>query len=421
MRVLWLCNFMPPILSTKLSKKAGNKEGWVTGMMSTLLADDKVTLGIAFPVEKEEHVEGQVDGIYYYGFHEDGLKAEVYDASLEAELGLICEAFSPAVIHAFGTEYPHTLALLRQKEWRKRTLIHLQGLMIPCGEAYEAGLPKEIVERATFRDVLKKDAIWQQKEKFLGRGKNETECLKLARFVAGRTAFDKAYMESVNPDAEYFSLNETLRPTFYGPVWEREKCESHVIFASQGNYPLKGIHFLIEAMAEIKEQYPDAHLYVAGDKITAYETWKEKLKISSYGKYLRDLIAKYHLEECVTFLGSINGKRMLLEYQRAEVFALTSVLENSPNSLGEAMILGMPIVATNVGGVPSLVEDGKEALLAESQNAKDLAEKIMKLFENKAAADYLGNQARTRALRTHDAVANYKMLLWIYETMVEMI
>ncbi len=419
MRVLWICNFIPPILAQSLYRKAGNKEGWVTGMMSALLKEDEVTFGVAFPVGKDEKVSGKADGISYYGFHEDGLKAENYVASLEAELGYICEAFSPDVIHTFGTEFPHTLALLKQKEWCKRTLVHLQGLMVPCGEVYEAGLPKDVVERATFRDLLKRDAIWQQKEKFLQRGKNETAALKLAMHVAGRTEFDRTYVEKVNPSATYYMLNETLRPTFYGPVWERDKITPHRIFASQGNYPLKGIHFMIEAMAEIRKKYEDAHLFVAGDKITGYETLKEKLKISSYGKYLRELIAKYHLEDAITFLGSINGKRMLLEFQQSEVFALTSVLENSPNSLGEAMILGMPCVATNVGGVPSLAEDGKEVLLCQKEDAKDLAEKIIKVFDDPGSADAMGQQARSRAQRIHDPKANYKMLHWIYESILE--
>ncbi|MCQ2521876.1 MAG: glycosyltransferase family 4 protein [Lachnospiraceae bacterium] len=418
MRVLWVCNFIPPILAQSLSLKAGNKEGWVTGMMSTLLREEEVTLGVTFPVSKETNLSGQRDGIFYYGFHEDNMKADVYDQNLEAELGYICENFSPDVIHVFGTEYPHTLALLKQKEWRKRTLVHLQGLMIPCTEVYEAGLPKEVVERATFRDVLKRDAIWQQKEKFRARGKNETAALKLAMYVAGRTEFDKQYVESVNPDAVYYMLNETLRPTFYGPVWKRENAVKHRIFASQGNYPLKGVHFLLEAMPMILQSYPDATLTIAGDKITAYGTLKEKLKISSYGKYLRELIVKNHLEEAVTFTGNINGKKMLQEYLSSEAFVLTSVLENSPNSLGEAMILGMPIVSTNVGGVPSLAEDEKEVLLCEKENAQAIADKIRILFANPEEADERGRNARSRAMRTHDAMANYKMLHWIYESIM---
>ena len=87
-------------------------------------------------------------------------------------------------------------------------------------------------------------------------------------------------------------MNETMRSCFYEGSWNREGCRPYEIFASQGDYPLKGFHYLLQAMPEILEQFPEAHVSVAGNSITACGSLKEKLKISGYGKYLREDVYK---------------------------------------------------------------------------------------------------------------------------------
>ena len=94
---------------------------------------------------------------------------------------------------------------------------------------------------------------------------------------------------------------------------------------------------------------------------------------------------------------------------------LPSFIENSPNSLGEAMLLGVPVVASKTGGIPSLVEDGKEVLLTEPGDSAMLAERVLDIFDDGMFAELLGENAAARAALTHDRMANYKMLTWIYE------
>ena len=164
----------------------------------------------------------------------------------------------------------------------------------------------------------------------------------------------------------------------------------------------------------IKARYPDLKLYVAGDKITAYETIKDKLKISSYGKYLNELITKYGLKENVIFTGALTEEEMLARYKSAEVYLLTSFVENSPNSLGEAMLLGMPTIATDVGGVTSMVLDGKESLLYKAGDATLLSQKLITIFEDDELKKELAKNAKVRAMETHNKENNYNMLLEAY-------
>ena len=416
LRVLWLCNMMPGFVSRSLGMKGTNKEGWIEGCLQMVKTNKDIELAIAFPTQADNIIRETKQGIMFFGFVEDVNHPEKYDSTVEAALGLICEEYNPDVIHIFGTEFPHALAMVRLGEWKSRTVIHLQGIMERCAQVYEAGIPKDVFEGLTFRDVIKHDSIVQQKEKYTRRALNERKVLLEAQNVCGRTAFDKAFMEEINPSCRYFGLNETLRSDFYGQEWKRENITPHTIFLSQGNIPLKGAHFAIEAINLVKKKYSDVRLLIAGDKITSYETFKDKLKISSYGKYLRNLVVKNNLEDDVTFIGSISARKMLSTFLSSEIFLMGSVIENSPNSLGEAMILGMPCIASNVGGIPSLCTDRKEVLMYDPYNSAELADRIIELFEHPELEDQLRIAARNRALLTHDSIANYKMLLWIYET-----
>lgn len=418
MRVLWLCNIMLPSVAAALGRNASNKEGWLTGLSGQLLCHGKengIELGVCFPVEKDsEPVKGKVGEMSYFGFPEDTVHPERYDADLEKHLSAILKEFTPDLVHIFGTEYPHTLAMTRCMENKEKILIGLQGICSQCAESYMADLPKSVQNRFLLRDFLRQDNIAQQKKKFVMRGSMETEALKSVLHVTGRTAWDRELTAKINPNAEYHFLNETLRPSFYGPVWNKDACKKHSIFLSQGNYPLKGLHYLLQAMPEILRQFPDTKAYVAGDKITAFGTLKEKIKIGSYGKYCLDLIKTNGLEEKIIFLGRLDEKQMCEQYLKSNLFLSPSSLENSPNSVGEAMLLGMPVVSSDVGGVASMLKNKTEGILYPHSDVQKLAEAVCTMFSKEEQALQCGLQAREHALKTHDPETNYHRLLTIY-------
>lgn len=434
MRILWLCNIIPPMIAEALKLPASNKEGWISGLLEEWRqhsADGDMELGICFPLaprsipdevlnelscERAIPLAGETQGIHYYGFFEDTVRPEYYDVDLEKQLTHILNSFDPHLVHVFGTEYPHALAMAKCIGGR-RLLVGIQGLCSRIADCYGAGLPKRIQRRYLLRDLLKGDNIARQQKKFMRRGEMEVCCLQLAPHVTGRTAWDRAAVKEINPAAGYYAMNETLRPEFYGACWKREDCETYSIFLSQGNYPLKGLHLLLEALPRIKERYPRVKVYVAGDVITRYETLKEKLKIGSYGQYCRKLINHLGLKDTVCFVGRLNSEEMRNRYLQSHVFLSASVLENSSNSVGEAMLLGMPVVSSDVGGISSLLTDKKEGFLYPCMDREALAEAICKMFANDACATECGRLARERALKTHDPIRNYERLLEIYDAL----
>ena len=426
MKVLWLCNIMIPAVAEELGLPYSNREGWLTGCYGRICGGDGgVELGICFPVEGnpaqvEERCAGKPgfrlgeSGTVCYAFEERLSSPEKYDTGMEERFLEILKDFQPDLVHIFGTEFPHTLAMVRAFGRPERTLIGIQGLCYACADAYLADLPERVVRRKTFRDWLKKDGILQQQEKFRVRGEREKEALRKTGHITGRTGFDRAETGRVNPGAEYHFMNETMRSPFYEGRWEREKAEPYSIFLSQGDYPLKGFHYVLLALGEVVGEYPKARVRVAGNSIIGNRTWKEKVKISSYGKYLLELVKSLGLEGHVEVLGKLSAQEMKAVFLRSGLFVCPSSLENSPNSMGEAMLLGVPVVAARTGGIPSMIEDGREGLLYEAGNVRELAACIKRVWQEPEEAVKRAQRARIRAFDTHDGEKNYKRMLAIY-------
>lgn len=414
---------MLPTIARQLGISYSNREGWLSGLLERVVQEqgrNRIELGIAFPVDEElgdfrrTMQLGEHGSCSCYGFVENTDAPEIYDTGLEKRFQEIFRDFEPDILHVFGTEYPHALAAVKTYGKPERTLIGIQGVCSAIAEEYMADLPKKVQRQATLRDRIKQDSIRQQQRKFKKRGEHEKEALLLAGNIAGRTDFDKAQALKINPTARYHYLNETLRGIFYHDRWKRAACQPYSIFLSQGDYPLKGFHYLLRALPKVLEQFPETQVYVAGSNIIESGTLKDRLKLSAYGKYIRKLIRDNHLGDHVTMLGRLNAEQMKEQYLRSHLFVLPSALENSPNSLGEAMILGVPCVAADVGGIHNLLTDGGDGMLYPAGDVEALADRIMEIFTKEAIVERFSDNARKHARVSHDADQNYYRLLHIY-------
>ena len=417
MRILWVCNQCVPQIAEKLNIPGSNKEGWLAGLFERVMtAKDEFTLGLAFP--HHENMSAEADGYKVYGFSEDTGHPENYDETLDKRMKEIFDDFRPDFIHVFGTEYGHTLSAAKACGDPSKMLITFQGVCGALAEAYLTGVDEEWTKKSSFRDSLKKDNMISQKEKFMLRAEHEREAVSLAAYVSGRTSLDQKYTHDYNPEAKYLFMNETMRKTFYDGKWEPESVKGkHTIFVSQCDYPIKGFHILLKAAREVIKEYPDLQIRVAGTTITGEGGLKKKVLIPTYGQYLKHLMKEGNLEDAVTFLGPLTAEEMKKEYLSATAFVLPSVMENSPNCLGEAMLLGVPCIASNVGGVADIcsIEDG---LLYDDCDPFKLAQAMKDVFYD---LDNGGKECRKRIEKAkeharirHDGEANFQRLLEIY-------
>ena len=462
MRVLWLCNIMLPMIAEQLHMEASNKEGWLSGLANVVLdrrEENGIELAVAFPapagLEKTSAERHVYDGhpvykgiagtprgeLSWYAFAEDVVNPHLYDERLELGMYYITRDFKPDVVHCFGTEYPHTLAMCRVFPEKSRILVGIQGLCKVYADVYFANLPREVISRVTLRDFLKKDSLRQQQKKFVLRGDMEYEAICLAGNVTGRTAWDRYYTSEWNKNARYFKMNETLRSNFYTGQWRQEDCEKNTIFMSQGDYPIKGLHYMLRALPTIREKIPDVKLYVAGNSIIGDGSLKKRLKISAYGQYLRGLIKKYQLQDRVCFLGRLDAEEMKQRYLKSNLFVCCSSVENSPNSLGEAMLLGMPCVSADVGGVSSIFTDNEDGILYKTHKSSEnsinnacnskytgltleeisqnLATAVVEILKDEDLKAQFTKNARNHAEKTHNPEENYNRMTEIYSKIAE--
>lgn len=412
MKLLMLCNNAPGAVRSHISGKPASAVNWVDHVLEGL-RQTGLTVRILY---RGTAGSGVIDETCSYASFGEEVPY-VYRPELEKIFRQELRSFQPDVIHSWGVEYDHALAMVNAAEAEgmlDHMVASIQGLCGFIAEHYCDGIPEWEANRSTFRDYIRKDNIRQQQEKFYIRGKLEAEAVRKLRHVIGRTDWDYARAKELNPDVQYHFCNETLRQNFYDGQWDYRNCRKHSVFASSCSYPVKGFHYLLEAMAIVRKTYPDAVITVTGRSCLAGNL-KQRLRRGRYEVYLSGLIRKYHLKDAVQFLGDLSAEEMKQAFLSANVFVLPSTIENSPNSLGEAMLLGVPSAAANVGGVKNLMNHGTEGLIYEPGDVSALAEQVLGLFAMEEEAAALGEAAKNHARMTHDPETNLRDLMNIYE------
>lgn len=400
MNVLWVTNIPLPKISVDMGETSVPVGGWMVKLADEVAELPDVNLHIMFPYGR--NAEGKVGTISYSGFDENDC------AFIKKNIKL----FNPNVIHIHGTESKHSGVLVEICEGMgllDKVVVSIQGLMSVYAKHYAAFLPNRVVQGMTVRDVLKGNVAKHQRD-FALAGEREIRVLSKVRHVIGRTDWDKACVYQINPNATYHFCNEMLRDSFYWQRWDISKCVRYTIFCSQATSPIKGIHIAIEAVHLLKWNFPSVKLQIAGKSYTK----KPKYQLSYYEKYVLQLIEKYGLRENVEFMGFLNEDQMCEQYLKSHVFVSASSIENSPNSVCEAMILGMPTVSSMVGGVVNLMTHGVDGFYYQADAPYMLAEYVGRLFRNDELAKELGKNAHETAWNRHDVKKIVNDLMGIY-------
>jgi len=419
MRILWLCNIMLPKIAEARNQKQDAYGGWLTGLSNSLIINNEIALSVCFPERDINNVEaGSVGKLEYYAFPQCSYNNPRGRFKLESCLKEIVLRSKPDVINIHGTEFPHALAMTticQKLGLLNKVVVSIQGLVSVYAKHYESGLPNSVAHGHTIKELIRNNNIRKGREVFARKGELEEQTIRNVKHVIGRTDWDRACIAQINPDAMYHFCNETLRDSFYEHSWDILKCKKYSIFISQAGYPIKGFHWMLEAMPEVVKWFPDAHVFVAGNDITKHDTLSDKLRIGSYGKYIRLLINKYNLKDNVTFLGPLNEADMCKQYLASNVFVSASSIENSPNSVGEAMILGVPTISSDVGGVKNMLTHNVEGFIYQHDAPYMLSYYIKKLFKDDNLAETLSRNARLQAKQTHSRESNLNAMIGIYE------
>ncbi len=417
MNILWITNILFPEVQGFLTGKDKLKAsgGWMLAAAEALMQqnDNKLTVAsLSSSVNKLTRFEGERIVYYVLPYGKGNHRRNHEYEPLWKEVNT---AVKPDVVHLHGTEYTHGLAYI-EACGTDNVCVSIQGLVSAYYSYYYDGISLlEILKAMTPASIFRGGILRGYKD-FKHRGECEKEILRRVHHVIGRTSWDRDRIWAINPDAEYHYGGEILRKEFYSnPIWKYDNCIPHSIFLSQAGMPLKGLHQVLKAMPLVKRYYPDANIRIAGRDISRSNGWKDFVKISDYGNIIRKMMKKYHLRDSIVFTGRLDSEGMRNEYLKCNVFICPSSIENSPNSLGEAQILGVPVLASYVGGIPDMMR-GDEDHLYRFEEVEMLAHKIVQLFDLKDNIDT--ERERQYALKRHNPEGVVKELMNIYRSVV---
>jgi len=136
-----------------------------------------------------------------------------------------------------------------------------------------------------------------------------------------------------------------------------------------------------------------------------FETEKVKLYIGGNGSYYeeaRQLVKDKGLSERIIFLDWIGQEEKMRRFQMADVFILPSHFEGMPNAIMEAISAALPVIATNVGGIPDMIQEGVNGFLIEKEKPKQIAAKINCFLEDSSLLDKMAKESEALALKNHD-------------------
>ena len=222
-------------------------------------------------------------------------------------------------------------------------------------------------------------------------------------FVA-KTPFVKPFAKKINPQATLFDIVNPVDPTYVNSTERVFESDQTILFVGAAVCRLKGVEELIRAFAKILKKFPDIRLKIIGFVEAHY-----------LSDVVEPLLRSLNLELVVTLCGRKPASEVAAELEKAMCLVVPSYMETSPNVISEAMTVGVPVVATRVGGIPHMVEDGVTGLLCKPKDVDDLGEKIQVLIENPEQRVQMGKRGREVAIKRHDHKAIAKKLVEAYD------
>jgi len=403
MKVLW---FSVTPLSINAGENTGIEgKGWISSLLQIALGIENIELVVAYEnyspqkkeVEETERLKIIPINICRYGKRQiikDMMTyREVDDFILSESLKIIHEN-KPDLIHVFGAEWCFGLLA---KHVSIPVVIHIQGLwsqirnslLLPGQSSLFDRLKPELLTHP-----LGFFARYQYYNLSMERHRREEEILRTNKYFMCRTRWDQSIVRFYNREARVFHVDEALRQEFIQckSRWKpRTKNKKIVIVTTGACYSIKGPDVVLKTAKLIREN-TDCEIvwkWIGGteDDIKEFEKLTN-IKASEVG---------------VRMMGAMSATEMIEELLSSDMYVHTSYSDNSPNAVCEAQYLGMPVIATDTGGVISLFSDNYDKnMIVPMNDPFYLASKIIELYEDGKKAKSLADDNWITAHCRHD-------------------
>lgn len=398
MRILWI-SMNPGLYGVHGGNDSYNGGGWISSLQRLIEGCADWELGIAFlspqalpslkvgrtsyfPILEKQ---SRWSKLFYYYHSYKNYDINKYTTVLDS----IVKDFKPDLIHLFGVEN-HLAGIVHCQN--APIVAHIQGILGPCSAAYwPSGINHtNFLWPPSIREWVLQNGIIHMRNYTKVRAKQEQSIFERIPYFMGRTEWDKSITSLMAPKSKYFHVDEMLRPTFYENAgkWKCHNGKLKLISVISEN-PYKGLDLILKT-AHILHSKVDFEWEVVG------------LQASS--KMVKAIEKTLDIESKnvgVIYAGIFSEKMLCQAALAADIYIHPSYIDNSPNSLCEAQLLGMPCISTNVGGISTLIQHLGTGILVPANAPFDLALQILNLHANSTLAEKLGKSATEVAQRRH--------------------
>lgn len=401
MRILWFS--LSPCGSIRRSGEKRVIQGWMISLEDEIKKYDNIELHIAY-FSSTETESFEFEGTTYHPIFCERKSplmrvldrrnpVSKADKLLLPKILEVVETVKPDLIHIHGTE--ERFGLIQDHIQDIPIVFSIQGLIAPYSEKFFSGMPnKDIYRYESLYDKLRFLSYRNDYRSFTERAKRECGYLSKAKYIFGRTFWDEYITGLLNVHRNYMVVDEILRSPFYEKQWNKQSFSGLkfkiVSTISSGIY--KGYETVLRT-ANLLKQYSniDFEWTIAG-----YDRHDKWVKIAErYTKICSDDVN-------IKLRGRLGAEELADLLVDADVYVHVSHIENSPNSVCEAMLVGMPVIASFAGGTASLLTTDKDGVLVQEGDPYVYGGAIVHLYEHFDYAKQLGKSARERALERHN-------------------
>lgn len=417
MKVLWFGHNKPDLPSTGLQSLVYNGGGWLSSLEREIKKRDDIQLAIAYLTGNETAAREQDGNVEYIPICLDNalvhkLRRRFTKGARDREtLRLMLDTVNevkPDIIQVFGTENCYGLIA---RMTGIPVCIHLQGLLIPYRNAlYPPHFTKWDFLRYYGLNPMKIYSQVMELRFWNIRCKREKKIFETCSHYLGRTDFDRRFTLLLNPEARYFYCSEVLRPAFYEKTgqWKYKEGRKKRIIVTTISAPFyKGFDFLLKTARELR--------CTLGEDFE----WRAFGLTRENGRFVSRLIDISSESAGVNMCGIIDQNSLAAQLQDCDCYVHTSYIDNSPNSVCEAQLLGVPVVACYVGGIPSLVDNETTGVIVPANDPYTAVSYIRQIFTDKAFAEKLSADGCAVAKARHDRKAVVGQVVSAYKKILD--
>ncbi|MFZ4796714.1 MAG: glycosyltransferase family 4 protein [Bacteroidia bacterium] len=413
MKVLWFSN--TPANATEYLKLPTHGGGWLKTI--DLEIQKKVDLHVAF-FENHPEEEFKYKNTTYYVLKGKSNKFKIikyllfknkdYERYLDSYLEVINKV-KPDLIHIHGTE-DFFLPIINHTTIP--VIVSIQGILNGIYRKYTSYFTlkdlkyKNINWNAPWKKILFMRSFFDNFKELEFKKNNEEKYLRNLKYVIGRTDWDNYYMKALSPNAIYYKVDEIMREPFYELVDNYLESGKLIIQSTISDSPYKGLETIFESAIVLNNLGIKYEWRIAG--LTDIDV-TVKLLLKKLGS----------IPPNIKLLGKLIDIDLKEKIDNCSIFVLTSHIDNSSNSLCEAMLRGKPCIATFAGGTNTILENNIEGILLQPGDPYTLAGAIISLNNDPKLQKFLGENARKKAIIRNDKNKIIEQLISSYEDILK--